>query len=75
MGSNVQVADWQVEAQRKDYTFQNSGKEKQYIEGWWLCPLRLDGRDRNVLETAGRSARVKVITPDGQLKVPFNLEV
>lgn len=80
MGSDVEVPGWQVEVQHKDNTFQNSGKEKQYVKGWWICPSlrdewRLDDRDRNVLETVGRSARVKGITLDGQLKVPFNLEV
>lgn len=69
-----------VEAQRKDNTFQSSGKEKQHVKGWWICPSlkdkwRLDDRDINVLETVVRSARVKGITLNGQLKVLFDLQV
>lgn len=66
-------------AQHKGHTFQNSDQEKQYFKECWICPplqdkWRLNDRDRNVLETAGRPAGVKGVTLDGQFKGPFSVE-
>lgn len=60
--------------------FQNSDTDKEYIQGWWVCPplkdtWTPDDGDGNVLETVERPASVKGIMLDGQRKVPFNLEV
>lgn len=63
MGCNVEVPGWQVWVQPRGNPFLNSDKEGQCCKGWCLCPpqkdkWRLDDRDRNVLETVGRWARV-----------------